>query len=459
VKRRLLLICMLVAALALPASAGAAIPGANVRHVFTIVLENESESTTFGPGSPAPYLSTTLPSEGAFVPNYYGVGHFSNDNYIAMISGQPPNISNEEDCPTFSDFSAAATDAYGAQEGAGCVYPANIQTVANQLQSAGLTWRDYNQDMGAVPSRDGGTTCAHPPVGAPDPTEAGSAADEYAARHNPFVYFHSIIDNAASCQSHVVNLNALAGDLASARTTPNYAFITPNLCADGHNATCATPGEPGGYAGIQAFLERYVPMITGSAAFKQNGLLIITFDEAAASDASGCCGEIAGPSSGSLLGTSGTGGGKVGAVLLSPCIKPGTVTQTAYNHYTMLASVETIFAVAKLGYAALPGGTTFGSDIFDRPCGLPPVVKVKTAVKRTTITVSWSATDNGGPGVAYYTVQVNAGRGFKTLLASTRKRSAKYKGKHHKSYQFRVRAVDSAGISSAYVSSRKVKLK
>ncbi|MGA2756737.1 MAG: phosphoesterase, partial [Solirubrobacteraceae bacterium] len=56
-----------------------------IKHVFVIVLENEDEATTFGAASPAPYLSQTLVSEGAFVPNYYGIGHDSLDNYIAMI--------------------------------------------------------------------------------------------------------------------------------------------------------------------------------------------------------------------------------------------------------------------------------------------------------------------------------------------------------------------------------------
>ena len=59
--------------------------------MFVIVLENESAAVTFGPDSPAPYLAKTLTARGAFVPNYYGVGHASLDNYIAMISGQAPN--------------------------------------------------------------------------------------------------------------------------------------------------------------------------------------------------------------------------------------------------------------------------------------------------------------------------------------------------------------------------------
>ncbi len=119
-----------------------------IRHVFTIILENESASTTFGPGSPAPYLAKTLTSEGAYLPKYYGVGHDSNDNYIAMICGQPPNLSNESDCQTFSDFTTTSLSSYGAQEGDGCVYPADINTIAGQLDAKGLTWRDFNQSMG-----------------------------------------------------------------------------------------------------------------------------------------------------------------------------------------------------------------------------------------------------------------------------------------------------------------------
>src|SRR5581483_2267411 len=85
----------LVAAVAVLAATGGGLLGAAaaagappLRHVFVIILENESASTTFAPGSPAPYLSQTLRSDGAYLPNYYSTGHESNDNYIAMISGQ-----------------------------------------------------------------------------------------------------------------------------------------------------------------------------------------------------------------------------------------------------------------------------------------------------------------------------------------------------------------------------------
>jgi phosphatidylinositol-3-phosphatase len=433
-------------------------PMPQIEHVFTIILENESASTTFGPDSPAPYLSKTLTSEGAYLPNYYGVGHDSNDNYIAMISGQPPNLSNESDCQTFADFTTTSLSSYGAQEGDGCVYPADINTVAGQLDAKGLSWRDFNQSMGNTPTRES-AECGHPAVGSVDHTQTETAQDAYATRHNPFVYFHSIIDNTTLCDDDVVNLNDLPFDLATAAKTPNYVFITPDLCGDGHDATCADTSRSGGFAGIEQFLQQWVPQITKSPAFKQqNGLLIITFDEASTSDSGNCCGEIPGPSGVSLSSAiSGDGGGDVGAVLLSPCIKPGTVTKVPYNHYTMLRSVEDMFGLSHLGYAQLPGEVSFGSDVFTQPCAFPTKPTISAKAKRTKITVKWSTSDTGGPGVAHYTVQVRQGKGsWKTLERSTTKRSAVYKGKAHTSYTFRAEFVDRLGKTSPYATSKRV---
>ncbi len=140
---------------------------------------------------------------------------------------------------------------------------------------------------------------------------------------------------------------------------------------------------------------------------------MVIFDEAATSDTTSCCGEIPGPGSPSP-GINGPGGGKTGAVLLSPCIAPGTVTNTAYNHYSMLGSVEDIFGLSHLGYAALPGETTFGSDLYNRPCGAAATRRpaptapalLSSRSPRARIPVSWSATTTGGTALASYRVQV-----------------------------------------------------
>ena len=148
-------------------------------------------------------------------------------------------------------------------------------------------------------------------------------------------------------------------------------FITPDLCGDGHDATCADPKRPGGFAGIDQFLQQWVPKITASPAFKQeNGLLAIIFDEAATSDTSSCCGEIAGPNS-PKPGINGPGGGDTGAVLLSPCIKPGTVTKAAVQPlHAAAAASRTCSASRTSGYAGLPGERSLGSDVFNRSCAI-----------------------------------------------------------------------------------------
>lgn len=69
-----------------------------------------------------------------------------------------------------------------------------------------------------------------------------------------------------------------------------------------------------------------------------------------------------------LPGLLGSGGGDTGAVALSPCIAPGAVSPVPYNHYSMLRSVEDIFGLRHLGYAALPNESSFGADIFTRRC-------------------------------------------------------------------------------------------
>lgn len=254
----------------------------------------------------------------------------------------------------------------GQELGAGCVFPASVPTIASQLTAAGDTWRAYNESMGNDPSGES-ATCGHPAPNSADNTQKATPTDSYATRHDPFVYFHRIIDDPSLCNTRVVNLSALPADLSSAAATANYSFIVPDLCDDGHDSPCAD-GWPGGLLQADAFLRTWVPRITASPAFRRDGLLVIAFDEAATSDASSCCGEIPGPNSPSP-GIVGPGGGDTGAVLLSPCIAPGTVSQTPYNHYTTLGSIENLFGLSHLGYAGLAGATYFGADIFNRSCG------------------------------------------------------------------------------------------
>ncbi len=363
---RLLALVLAAAVLTGCASSAVAAPPP-IKHVFVIVLENKDAAKTFAADSPAPYLSKTLRSQGVFVPGYYGIGHLSLTNYVALVSGQAPNPQTQGDCQIFSEFLPGQTIGPDGQAvGQGCVYPSSVKTVADQLDAKGLSWKGYMQDMGADPAREK-ATCAHPPIGAQDGTQKASAKDQYATRHDPFVYFHSIIDDQARCDAHVVNLDGLAADLGSAATTPSYSFITPDLCADGHDDTCADGGQ-GGLAGADAFLKTWVPRIVGSPAFR-DGMLVVTFDEAE-SDSSACCNEQSGPNTPSAGGPEpGPGGGRIGAVVLSPYTRAGTTSPQQYNHYSFLRSVEDLFGVGHLGDAGQDALAPFGADIYSNAAG------------------------------------------------------------------------------------------
>jgi hypothetical protein len=381
---------------------------ARVKHIFIIVLENKTFSDTFETSAQDPYLQKTLVSRGVLLKQYYGTGHVSLDNYISLISGQAPTRDTANDClpgstagiGNFTDMEQVSIAPNGqVVTSGGCIYPASVKTLADQMTSAGLTWKAYMEDMGNDPARES-ATCGHPAIGigtdntngAEPPSAAVPKGDAYAARHNPFVYFHSIIDSP-DCQKRVVNLRKLQTDLARASTTPNLVFITPNVCHDGHDGagtgapgtTCANH-EPGGLTSADAFLKDWVPRILRSPAYKKEGLLIITFDESdvllrehkdpntgritrdSIFPGLTCCDEQLGPNlkgvrpgllnlvNSSTLNWNvvmqGYGGDRIGALLLSPFVKPGSSSQVPYNHYSLLRSLEDIFDLHEhLGYA------------------------------------------------------------------------------------------------------------
>jgi hypothetical protein len=205
------------------------------------------------------------------------------------------------------------------------------------------------------------------------------------------MYFHAIIDQP-SCKSNVVNLRELKADLRAVDTTPNFSFITPNLCDDGHDAPCAN-GEPGGLKSINVFLQSWIPLILNSPAYRKDGLIIINFDEGGTGrieqtstdalvtvDGKFCCDQQEGPNLGLKFPvvvsemshgrritktTLDYGGDRTGALLLSKYIRPGTVSNVPYNHYSLLKSLEDIFGIHEyLGYAGQKGLVAFGPDVF-----------------------------------------------------------------------------------------------
>jgi hypothetical protein len=381
-------LALLVGALLLTLTAGAsgatmksgpASPALGIKNVFVIVLENEDFEAAYGGASGNPYLSKTLRSRGALLTQYHGVAHLSNPNYLAMISGQAPNPLTQSDCQLYNDFlpTPAVIGPGGQAIGVGCVFPPNVLTISDQLEQAGLTWRGYMQDMGKdlerEPDRCGDPTASFG-TGFQDPTQSAEAGDQYAARHNPFIYFHSLIDSG-SCERNVVPLLHLTNDLATRAGTRSLSFIVPDLCNDGHDAPCVgkdvAGSQAGGLVSADHFLQLWIPRIQASAAYKAGGLIVITTDEAENSDASACCGEQAGPNS-PIPGITGPGGGRTGTLLLGRCIRPGATIATPHNHYSLLRTLEDLYGIktggsdgkGHLGYAGASDLAAFGADVF-----------------------------------------------------------------------------------------------
>ena len=332
-----------------------------IGHVFVINIENKGYDATWGAGSAAPYLATTLRAQGVLLDNYYATAHNSEPNYVAQISGQGPNPQMQGDCQVYSQFAQVGTAAPGQAVGQGCVFPASVPSLPTQMSAAGLTWKGYMEDMG--------TPCRHPALNSQDDTQTAVPGDEYATRHDPFMYFSAITDSP-TCAQHVVDLSQLTTDLASVSTTPNLSYITPNLCDDGHDSPCVD-GRAGGLAQVNTWMKTWVPKILNSAAYKTDGMLIITADESDSpqSDSSSCCGEGPGPNT-PLPGIAGTGGGLIGALVLSHWTTggtdgTGTWSTTPYNHYSLLASLEDAFGLPYLGYAQMDGLNRFGLDIYN----------------------------------------------------------------------------------------------
>ena len=302
-----------------------------LKHVFVIVLENKDFASTWGVNSDAHYLRSLAPT-GAFAPYYYGVGHLSADNYIAMTSGQSPTPTFMADCPNYAAC-------LGYQESR----PDGGRNITDQLAAKALTWKAYMDGMGTA------TPCKHPDITATnDPYQNG-----YATRHDPFVYYPSVVGfppgaagtpAAAVCDSHVVDGSALQSDLASATTTPNFSFIVPDTCQDGHDV-CAPQNN--GELQIDAFLHTVVPAIENSPAFRDRGALFITFDESdvttspsSQAEYKGCC--ASGPDGSGL-----DGGGQVGLLLLSPLAQTDTASRLPYDHFSLLRTIEDGFGITE----------------------------------------------------------------------------------------------------------------
>jgi phosphatidylinositol-3-phosphatase len=440
-----------------------------VKHVFLIVLSDRGYTQSFLGSSG--YLSGALRRQGEFIQNYYAVAGSPLANEIALVSGQGPTVQTATDCPVFSRIKHAAKAPRGQVLGSGCAYPAATKTLPGELTGAGDTWKAYLQGVPA----NAKSACRVPKGGSKVPQTAGSK-NAYLAWRNPFVYFRSLTGGSA-CHNYEAGIGHLETDLNSASTTPSLAYIIPAPCSDGSEAPCKRGAKPS-LAGADRFLKTVVPEIKKSPAYKDGGMIAITFDQAPQTgeyaDPSACCAsppsypnlrglppgtpvvpagamgpavpgttttatgttttatgttttasgttttatgttttatgttttDTTTPTTGTTTTTTDTsttapttttgatttttaptmttspvslgsgettptgGGGQVGLLLISPYVKANSTDVIDYfNHFSLLATIENMFGLHRLGYAGAPGLPLFSTGVFNNYAG------------------------------------------------------------------------------------------
>jgi len=302
-----------------------------IQHVFVISLASSGFDAAFGTAPQMPYLATALRPQGLLLSGYSLLDKAALPNSIATVSGQPPNPQTAADCPAYTAFPAGAkAGKSGIVSGSGCVYPVETLTFADQLVGASLRWHAYMEGMTDATGQP--DTCVQPEPDAADVPTAGG----YAARLNPFIFFHSLLD-LGDCSENDVPLPELEKDLRKIETTPNFSYISPNLCNVGISGQCPA-GAPDGAAGADAFLAAVVPKILASPAYRKDGLLIVNFGQVNP----GVPVDPAVPAADQL---------EVGALALSRFVAPGATDAVAYDPYSLLRTFEDLFDLSPLGAA------------------------------------------------------------------------------------------------------------
>ena len=261
----------------------AKLPRPRSSHIVVIVMENAEYGEVIGT-SAAPYV-TALAHRYGLASSSYAMTHPSLPNYLALTSGSTHGIGS--DCT-------------------GCTVSG--ENIVDQLERAGITWGAYME-------------------GLPRPCYSGSGAGGYAKKHDPFAYYTDIAGSPARCR-RITGFGALAAALRTGQL-PTFAWITPNLCDDGHDC---------GVASADRFLSRTVPALLSELG--PHGFLVLTWDEGSSDE--GCC--------------NGARGGRIATVVAGPDVRPHSSESQPIDDYGVLATVE-----QALGLPALGGGADLRS--------------------------------------------------------------------------------------------------
>jgi hypothetical protein len=356
----------LAAALAAgPALAHEGIP--RLDHVFVIVMENQYVGHIIGNPN-APFINSYA-SSANFAANYMGVGHPSLTNYLELVGGSNFGIVNDNSptwapcasnletntpslegapntCPIAGSGLDAATPAVDTtNEGTPDVPIHNIplaaamtvgKSIADQLDEADLSWKSYQESL--PPSGAQGVNNSDGMVS--DLTTAVSGAPHlYAVKHNPFVYFGSVQAGTGhdSGLSKSVGFERLYADLRSGEM-PNYSFIVPNQCHDQHGRGasevgpyCQSSPDANLILAGDVTVQNLVAAIKAAEAWKDGrNAIVVVWDE----------------------NDYGSEPNQVVAIVDTSYGKHGVTSQVAYNHFSLLKTIEAGFDLPYLNHAA-----------------------------------------------------------------------------------------------------------
>lgn len=248
------------------------------RHVVWIWMENRSYSAVLGPSGSAPRLASYARACGVAT-DYWAITHPSLPNYLAAVAGSTGGVSS--DCDPSS-----------------C--PQRRGSLFAQVAAAGRGWRGYAENMSVACDR--------------------ASYDGYAARHNPAVYFPTI---RSRCTRWDVPMGGTSGRFAQALAAgrlPAFAFVTPNLCHDGHDCTTSTADQ---------WLGGWLHRIATSPAYGAGDTAVfVTWDEGVGAD------------------------NRVATVVMAPTVPPGTRYGARLSHYSLLRTTEQLLGLPFLGHAA-----------------------------------------------------------------------------------------------------------
>jgi phosphatidylinositol-3-phosphatase len=260
----------------------------HIKTVWIIVMENQNWSSIKGSKS-APYINDTLLPMASHAEQYFNPPqiHPSLPNYIWMEAGTNLGIADDR-----------------SPLGNGQSTTQHLVTLLKSAPQGAVEWRSYQEN---ISGKDCPLSDRYP----------------YVVKHNPFVYFDDVTNrrnpNSAYCIEHIRPFEELAKDLAT-NSVARYNFITPNICDDMHDSCFplrnkVTQGD--------TWLAKYLPEILDSQAYRDDGVVFITWDEADIGD------------------------GPVGMIVLSPLAKGnGYSNSIHYDHGTLLRTLEEIFGVS-----------------------------------------------------------------------------------------------------------------